>query len=594
MNKIVAGDRDEYDMFGSAVAISGDYAIIRGSNNDNPDFPDLTPGAAYIFKRNGSSWTQIVKLTSPSPQVNGGFALDAVSISGEYAIVGAQYEDLAGTPATEDVGAAYIYKKDQGGTDNWGLTATLTVPSSLPEAYTLYGSAVAISGNYAIVGARGDGFDVDGQNLMADAGAAYVYERNTSTDAWEFQRKITASTRQAQASFGNAVAIEGDYAVVGAPGEESEPTQPAGAAYIFGKNNSNWGLVTKLTPTDRLSNGEFGRSVSIDGDLVAIGAPGENISRGGAYIFQQDNTDPDTWPQAKRIINAVAGELDIFGVSVSISGNNLIVGAALNANDETEGNTKIGAGAAYIFNKNHLTADSWGQVKKLVASDRAEDDNFGMAVAISGNYAIISSPTDSEDANGNNTLLAAGSSYIFGNLTALPVTLTNFEVTKEENSASITWNTTSETNTDYFEVQKSADARNWKVIGRIEAAGKSSQSITYSLIDPTPFKGQNLYRLKMVDLDGTFSFSRIKSAVFDNVASDFIYPNPVSDRIFISSDPEKVVSVQLINLSGKVVWKESKLSSAGASLRHLESGLYAVKITKTDGRVQIGKLILTK
>jgi hypothetical protein len=134
-------------------------------------------------------------------------------------------------------------------------------------------------------------------------------------------------------------------------------------------------------------------------------------SAGSAYIFKR-NANDGSWKQSKKIVASDREASDMFGVSVSISGDYAIVGAYNEDQDKGGGNTLSDAGSAYIF-KN--TAGSWAQVRKIVASDRGGFDLFGYSVAISGDYAIAGAYSESEDEAGGNNLAAAGSCYVFKN-----------------------------------------------------------------------------------------------------------------------------------------------------------------------------------
>jgi len=260
--------------------------------------------------------------------------------------------------------------------------------------------SISISGDYAIVGAYSEDDDASGDNTLSAAGSAYIFKLDGTS--WSQKAKLMASDRAAGDNFGTSVSISGDYAIIGAVREDDK-----GSAYIFMRDGSNWSQQAKLVAADRAVDDKFGVSVSISGDYAIVGAhfededaSGNNTqsNAGSAYIFMRDGIN---WSQGAKLVASDRARIDYFGHSVSISGDYAIVGAS---------NTTRGAGSAYIFKRD---GTNWSQQAKLVASDRAENDWFGISISISGDYAIVGAQGEDEDASGNNTLDGAGSVYIF-------------------------------------------------------------------------------------------------------------------------------------------------------------------------------------
>lgn len=265
-----------------------------------------------------------------------------------------------------------------------------------------FGSSVAVSGNYAAVG----------NNPADSTGAVYLYIR--SNDAWSQVQKITASDVAANDHFGYAVALCNDYLVVGAPGESEDPLggnslSAAGSAYLFRNDAGTWSKVQKMVASDRTVDAHFGKSVSISGNDLLIGAPNEDSNTGAAYLFKM--TD-GVWSQTQKITASDKNAGDHFGNSVSISGKALLVSAVDEDEDAAGSNTLTSAGSAYLF-KN--TNGTWSQSQKLIASDRAENDRIGSCVSLSGGYAVVGAVDEDEDAAGANTAVSAGSAYVFKN-----------------------------------------------------------------------------------------------------------------------------------------------------------------------------------
>jgi len=234
----------------------------------------------------------------------------------------------------------------------------------------------------------------------------------SAQDDFELLNKIVASDRATSDFFGSCVAIEGDYAVVG--------VKLKGACYIYKRNGTIWIQIKKIVSSDLASGDYFGGSVAISGEYVIVGAFGEDenasgtsfmSAAGSAYIFKQSYGGADNWGQIKKIVASDRAANDQFGYSVAISGNYAVVSAAYESEDASGANTISGAGSAYIFEKDQGGIDAWGQIKKIVSSDRAVDDNFGNSVVISDSLIVVGCAKEDEDESGSNTLSNAGSAY---------------------------------------------------------------------------------------------------------------------------------------------------------------------------------------
>ena len=377
--KIIASDGAASDQFGKTVSISGDYAIVGADEDDDNG---AGSGSVYIYERTASNtWGNELKITESEGAASDFFG-NSVSISGDYAIVGAFIDGDNGVSS----GSVYLYERTSGNT--WGNE--LKIIASDGDDYGYFGDSVSISGDYAIVGSRGD--DDNG----ADSGAVYLYER-TSGNTWGNEFKITASDGAANDSFGDSVSISGDYAIVGAHGDDSS----SGSVYLYERTSGNtWGNELKITASDGAANDQFGYSVSISGDYAIVGAhldDDNGSTSGSVYIYER--TSGNTWENELKII-ASDGELsDHFGYSVSIDNNYAIVGAN---RDDDNGES---AGAVYIYER--TSGNTWGNEFKIIASDGAANDSFGESVSISGDYAIVGA--DEDDDNG----AGSGSVYIY-------------------------------------------------------------------------------------------------------------------------------------------------------------------------------------
>jgi predicted small secreted protein len=247
----------------------------------------------------------------------------------------------------------------------------------------MFGASVGMSGDYIVVGAYAE--DAGG----TDSGAAYIYERNYGgQDYWGEVKKLTASDAQGWDYFGNSVAIDGDYVVVGAELEDGGGNS-RGAAYIFGRNyggQDNWGEVKKLTASDAEDSDHFANSVAINGDYIVVGAFYEDdagTDSGAAYIYERNYGGQDNWGEMKKLTASDAEADDRFGWSVAIDGDFIIIGA------QYKNGGGIQRGAAYIYGRNSGGQDNWGEVKKLTASDAEDWDWYGSTVAIDGDYIVV-------------------------------------------------------------------------------------------------------------------------------------------------------------------------------------------------------------
>ncbi len=175
---------------------------------------------------------------------------------------------------------------------------------------------------------------------------------------------------------------------------------------------------------------------------------------------------------------------------------------------------------------------------------------------------------------------------------ALPVTLVSFKAMAEGQTAALSWSTSEEVNSDRFDIERSQNGKNWSKIGSMESHKESSVNQYYSFVDASPLRGENLYRLKMVDLDETFSYSRIESLNFKGIA--LAYPNPVSgsENLKLNVDDwSKVSQVKVVNATGKVVFEASNALLSGISARNLVAGAYVIQVTHTDGTVSSQKFV---
>lgn len=369
-----ASDGAADDNFGFSVSISGDYAIV-GANEKNVG-SNINQGKAYILIRSGTSWSEQAALTASDGAVNDQFGY-TVSISGDYAIIGAPGKDLG---ANTNQGKAYIFKRS--GT-SWSQEVALTASDG--AAQDNFGHTVSISGDYAIVGAP-----YKNVGNITDQGKTYIFKRSGAT--WNEEAAITSSDGVASDQFGYSVSISGDYAIVGAFLKQVGANFNQGKAYIFKRSGTSWTQEADLVASDGATGDLFGHSVSISDDYALVGAHLKDINskmnQGKAYIFKRSGK---LWNEEADIVASDASDYDNFGFSVSISDDYIIVGAST----KDVGNNNI-QGKAYIFKR---FGNTWTEQAELVGSGASPSDNFGWSVSISGNHVIVGAPKDDVGSN---------------------------------------------------------------------------------------------------------------------------------------------------------------------------------------------------
>lgn len=326
--ELTASDANDGDWFGYSVGMNAGYykMTIVGAPGD-----DSQTGAAYVFAPNTvdpNKWIQMTRITASDANEGDWFG-NSVSMSTFTALIGA-YRD------NDKTGAAYIFGYDG---SEWSELTKLTASDGAVD--DKFGNSVSVTGDRVIIGAYTDDInDVNGVNAV-DAGSAYIFTKGAEI-------KLTASDATAGDRFGYSVHINGDYAIVGAVGDDDNGSY-SGSAYIFNfngpndPNDPNWIQQAKLTPDDGAALDWFGYSVSIDGRYAIVGSrwDDDNGSKSGsAYIFRREGAD---WVQQSKVTASDGSTNDYFGNSVSLGDGYAIVGAP-QAN-----NPGSNSGSAYMF-----------------------------------------------------------------------------------------------------------------------------------------------------------------------------------------------------------------------------------------------------
>lgn len=190
----------------------------------------------------------------------------------------------------------------------------------------------------------------------------------------------------------------------------------------------------------------------------------------------------------------------------------------------------------------------------------------------------------------------AGNRIVRRKAIPLPVTLISFKAEKQDDneqpSALLKWRTASETNSNYFEIQRSEDGKKWFPIGTVQASGDKASDTDYFFTDENPMDGENVYRLKMVDRDATFAYSSLQSLRFESLV--VFYPNPIKSWLQIkglTGTKAKISLVQIRDAAGRLVRESTSVSVQGIDLTSLPTGIYTVQIVHNIGQVTTRKVV---
>ncbi len=480
---VKASNAEGNDNFGTSVAISGNTMVV-GAGGEDSNQTTITngstasadnlashAGAAYVFVRSGSTWTQQAYLKASNAESDDYFGT-SVAIDDDTIVVGASEEDsnqttiTNGSTASADnsasaAGAAYVFVRSGSGS-SWSQQAYLKAANA--ESGDNFGISVAISGDTIVVGAEAEasnqttitnGSTASANNSASGAGAAYVFTRSGSS--WSQQAYLKAPNAEADDLFGHSVAISGDTIVVGANTESSSQTtvtngstasadnsaSEAGAAYVFVRSGTNWSQQAYLKAPNTGTGDNFGVSVAISGDTLVVGADNEDsnqttitngstasaddsmVAPGAAYVFVRSGS---TWSQQAYLKASNTGNGDIYGYSVAISGNTIVVGAhqedsnqttITNSSSASSDDSASQAGAAYVYTR---SGNSWSQQAYLKAPNTNAGDNFGTSVALSDSTAVVGAHiegsnqttiTNGSSASADNSASSAGATYVF-------------------------------------------------------------------------------------------------------------------------------------------------------------------------------------
>jgi hypothetical protein len=318
------------------MALSGDYLILGVTLQD-----DHHCAVIYHFEKDAALWQQQQILYAPSPQAQSFFAW-AVDINEDYAMVSAANERM-GTKS--NAGAIYVYQRKGA---HWNQLQQLRAAD--PQADAFFGSNVALSKNSLLVGMPSGSFDAKGGSPLLNAGCAYIFGKDSHSGKWVQEQKLVAKDRAVKDLFGTSVAIQGNCALVGAPNKDDNTLEGAGSVYVFSKQRwgHRWKQKQKLLARDREQSGGFGHDLAIDGNRLLAGSYWRDSMAGCAYIFHRNKVN-GKWTEVQKLFaeNRKAG--DLFGLSVDISSDNLIIGAYKKSTQPFSYDHPGERGEVYIF-----------------------------------------------------------------------------------------------------------------------------------------------------------------------------------------------------------------------------------------------------
>ena len=392
-SKLTAYDGLRGDEFGYSVAVDGNTAVVGAYKDDNNSGDS---GSAYVFTRSSPTapWSWAAKLTASDGAGNDEFGI-SVAVHDDTIVVGAHQDDDSG----DDSGSAYVFARDS---SMWSQKAKLTASDAATGDE--FGISVAVHGDTIVVGAHQDDDDINGDN----SGSAYVFTKSKDANAetvWGNApvsgdhrvetAKLIALDAAAGDEFGIAVAVDGDTAVIGARQDDTRN----GSAYVFTKVSGVWSQKAKLIASDGAASDEFGSSVAVSGDTVVVGAyldDDNGDDSGSAYVFTKPTTgdgwadwdDPNKVDKAELTAKLTASDAatgDEFGISVTIDGDAIAVGAYLDDDNDDDGDTDDDEGSAYVFTRD---SSGWSQKTKLTGPSRGRDDWLGYSVALDADTVL--------------------------------------------------------------------------------------------------------------------------------------------------------------------------------------------------------------
>jgi hypothetical protein len=404
--KLLPRDANAQNVFGASIAVSGTTALV-GAPAANGG-PGQGTGAAYVFVKGPTGWTQQSKLAASDPvgTAKEGFGF-SVALDRDTAVIGAPNRGTFPGDPFGGSGAAYVFQRS--GT-KWSQQAILTETPSGGETGDFFGFSVAISGGTVLASAPGTAIPGHDTN----SGGVFEYVRSGAT--WPQVAKFAGADTAPGDTFGWDVALAGNTAVIGAP--RNSPSS-GGAAYVFTNTGTGFAQRAELAPPDSQGGDLFGRSVALSGGTILVGAPGccalnpkEGQFRGAAYTFVRSG---GRWVNRAKLTARDGTPItidtnhggDTFGDSVALTGGTAVIGAPTKPSRAAiiPGAVDF-TGAAYEFTRSgDAFSGHWSQTRKVTAADGARLDRLGFAAGIAGSTGLVGAPFHNDN---------RGAVYLFG------------------------------------------------------------------------------------------------------------------------------------------------------------------------------------
>jgi len=371
--ELYASDVEADDSFGVSIDADGDRIVVGAYKADAGSDNDV--GAAYVYVRQGDAWVEEAILVAPGLQSEDQFGV-SVAIEGDRIAVGAPYLD--GTIGFNE-GRVFVWEHD-------GLAwqyLTALQPADL-DAENWFGLSLDLDGDRLLVGAGRD------SDIKPDAGAAYVFRRDPG--GWVEEAKINHPDVWEGDTFGSAVALDGDVALIGAPFHD---TVDQGAAYAFERAGTSWVEIGEVVPGAPNTGANFGCAVDVDGDVALVGARYWGLNaKGRAYVLRRSGS---SWSQEAILNPPDLISNDNFGYSVALDGDHAYVSAPRKYVNTSR------QGVIYTF---VYDGGSWVQDGELIAFDPKDSDELGSSLAISPNWIVAGAPENKESGGDSGRAIA--------------------------------------------------------------------------------------------------------------------------------------------------------------------------------------------
>ena len=387
-----------YSEFGVSVDVDGDTFVV-GAHQENDGSDSGSNGSVYVYVRSYFAWSLQQKIVASDGAKDDHFGV-SVALLGDTLVVGANQDDDNGAQS----GSVYIFVRS--GT-TWTQQQKIIANDGAMSDY--FGSSLALTGDTLVVGAHRD----DDKGIYS--GSVYVYSSSlNSASSWSFQQKLVPDGKLSDHDhFGESIDLAGDILVVGAHGDDDKGLG-SGSVYVFVRSGGTWEKKQKLVAEiDGADGDSFGYSVALSSETIVVGAhmdDDKGSESGSVYIFVR--SDENTWTQQQKIVVDDGAWGDQFGITLALAGDKLAVGVPYS--DDEDGSSRLDVGTVYMYDRSGST---WTQSRKLIADTVSANAFFGSALALSGETLIVG-------ARGEKNIYAektrSGSVYIIEGITLSP------------------------------------------------------------------------------------------------------------------------------------------------------------------------------